>query len=159
MTDRSVSSKPVTGELTEAARRARDAEILALVDSFERCVVPRTEWNHRAHLIYAMVMLLRNGPAAGSRAIREGIMRYNTAQGIEQTLSGGYHESLTRFYIWVVQRFVERCDRSRSWSELADAVVRECGERDLPYRYYSRERLDSWEARTTWLEPDLQPLW
>jgi hypothetical protein len=106
-----------------------------------------------------MVMLIRNGPAAGSRAIREGILRFNAAQRIEQTLTGGYHESLTRFYISLVQRFVERCDRSLSWSELADQVVAECGDRDLPYRYYSRARLDSWEARTQWLEPDLRALW
>ncbi len=137
---------------------ADDLEILALVDSFERCIVPREEWNHRAHLVYALVMLLRHGPADGAREIREGILRYNRAQQIEQTLTGGYHESLTHFYICLVQRYVEECDASRALHELADELWDRFGDHELPYRYYSRERLSSWEARIAWVEPDLRPL-
>lgn len=28
----------------------------------------------------------------------------------------------------------------------------------LPLQYYSLDRLMSWQARTTWIEPDLSPL-
>jgi len=41
---------------------------------------------------------------------------------------------------------------------LADELFRLHGGPDVPLAYYSRERLMSWEARTRWLEPDLQPL-
>ncbi|MEX2283035.1 MAG: hypothetical protein WEE89_11180 [Gemmatimonadota bacterium] len=139
--------------------RADDAEIMALVDSFERCVVPREEWNHRAHLVYALVMLLRHGPVQGAREIREGILRYNRVQGIEQTLSSGYHETLTAFHIEIVQRFVEKRDVSRYLHELAEELWTRFGDPELPYRYYSREVLSSWEARTSWMEPDLMRLW
>ena len=137
---------------------ARDTEILALVDSFERCTVPRGEWNHRAHMVYALVMLLRHGPVAGAREIRAGIMRYNRVQGIEQTLSSGYHETLTRFFITVVESFIATCDLSSPLHDLAEELWDRFGDRDLPYTYYSRELLSSWEARTSWIAPDLKPL-
>jgi hypothetical protein len=141
-----------------ATLNSRDEELLALVESFEQCTVPKEQWNHRAHLVYALVMMLRHGADGGAKTIREGILRYNAALCVEQTMTGGYHESLTRFYIWVVQRFVETCDTRKSLGELSDELWAACGARDLPYRYYSRERLNSWAARTQWLEPDLQPL-
>ena len=133
-------------------------EMLELVDAFEACTIPRERWNHRAHLVYALVMLSRHGAALGAFAIRDGILRYADVQRIEQTPTGGFHETLTRFYIWLVQRFLERADRTAALSQLLDELLREHGDKDLPYRYYSRERLNSWEARTRWLEPDLRPL-
>ncbi|MGH7466679.1 MAG: hypothetical protein ACRENP_01710 [Longimicrobiales bacterium] len=137
---------------------AEDARILELVAAFEACAVARQAWDHRAHLVYALVMLLRHGQQEGARRIREGILRYNAAQRIEQTLSGGYHESITRFYIWVVQRFVIGADLTEPMHVLARELYARCGDRDLPFQYYSRERLMSWQARTEWVEPDLQVL-
>jgi len=132
-----------------------EAAIERLVASFEACTVPREQWDHRAHLAYALVMLRRHGPVLGTFAIRDGILRYNEAQRIEQTLERGYHETLTRFYIWVVQRFIAHADARAPLPLLLDELCERYGDRDLPYRYYSRERLTSWEAKTGWLEPDL----
>ena len=135
-----------------------DAAILEQIAAFEAGKIARADWNHRAHLVYALVQLLRHGPEQGAVRIRQGILNYNAVQGIEQTTSGGYHESLTRFYIWIVQRFIERADTTLPLHLLADELWRQCGARELPFQYYSRERLLSWEARTEWLEPDLRPL-
>lgn len=135
-----------------------DEEILELVAGFEACTVARSDWDHRAHLVYALVLLMRHGHQEGAVRIREGILRYNAAQGIEQTLTGGYHESITRFYIWVVQRFVDRADGSLPLHVLAHDLYERFGARDLPFAYYSRDLLMSWKARTEWVEPDLQKL-
>jgi hypothetical protein len=78
------------------------------------------------------------------------------AQGIEQTLSSGYHETLTRFFITVVESFIATCDPSRPLHALAEELWDRFGDRDLPYAYYSRELLSSWEARTSWIAPDLK---
>ena len=138
--------------------RSESAALESLIASFEACTVPREQWNHRAHLAYALVMLRRHGPVLGSFAIRDGILRYNAAQRIEQTLDSGYHETLTRFYIWVVQQFLAGTNPQAPLPALLDELCERYGDRDLPYRYYSRERLKSWEARTRWLEPDLRRL-
>lgn len=37
-------------------------------------------------------------------------------------------------------------------------LLKRCGRSELPFEYYSRERLLSPEARATWVEPDLQAL-
>ena len=42
--------------------------------------------------------------------------------------------------------------------ELVDGLLAACGDKGLPLEYYSRERLLSWDARATWVEPDLKPL-
>lgn len=140
------------GTLTE-----RDAALHALLRGFEECTVPRELWNHRAHLAYALHLLLEH-PGDGGERIRAGILRYNRVQQIEQTLTGGYHETLTRFYIRVVERFVASADRARGLADLTDELYARYGDRELPYRYYSRERLQSWEARTRWVEPDIEEL-
>ena len=137
---------------------AADEAILELVAGFEACSVARSAWDHRAHLVYALVLLLRHGREEGAVRIRAGILRYNAAQRIEQTLTGGYHESITRFYIWVVQRFLDHADRSLPLHVLAHDLYERFGARDLPFAYYSRDLLLSWKARTEWVEPDLQPL-
>lgn len=131
--------------------------IRELVDSFDRCEVRREEWTHRAHLAYALVKLLED-PVGGPTAIKNGILRFNEAAKIEQTLNGGYHESITVFYIAMVRRFIAEADCSLPLHDLVDQLVERYGDRSLPYQFYTRERLHSWAAKTTWLEPDLRPL-
>jgi hypothetical protein len=43
-------------------------------------------------------------------------------------------------------------------ADLANQLIVECVDRNLPFTYYSRERLMSPEARRGWVEPDLRPL-
>lgn len=129
-----------------------------LLAAFEAGTIPREEWNHRAHLTMSLWYILDYGPDRGATRIREGLLRYNRLQGIEQTADSGYHETLTRFYIWLVQRFVVTSDPGRSRLELLDELCDRYGSLDYPLRYYSREHLSSWEARTTWVAPDLLPM-
>ncbi len=91
--------------------------------------------------------------------MREGIRRYNVAAGGANTETGGYHETITRFYVWLM----DHCVRSGKLAggDLAERVNRlyaSYGARDLPLRHWTRERLMSVEARREWVEPDLLPL-
>jgi hypothetical protein len=134
------------------------AEVLRLVREFEACTLPRAEWTHRAHLTVGLWYLLRHDPLAATRLVRDGIKRYNEACGVETTPTGGYHETITLFYVWAIGRFLAHADRDCTLAALANLLVNECGARELPLAYYSRERLMSWEARTRWVEPDLKAL-
>lgn len=133
-------------------------EIESLVRAFEDGTLPRARWTHRAHLTMGLWYLMRFPSAAATERIVTGIQRYNAAVGVLQTPTGGYHETITQFYIWLIRRFLSTTDRSRSLAELADELFRLHGGPDVPFAYYSRERLMLWEARTRWLEPDLKQL-
>src|SRR5262245_38224870 len=75
--------------------------------------------------------------------LRDGIMRYNVARGVANTETSGYHETITRFYVWVIDRYLKAADRSRMLDQLANELIAVYGDKDLPLRYYSRERLMS----------------
>ena len=44
------------------------------------------------------------------------------------------------------------------WATRANRLIERYGERDLPLRHYSKDRLMSLTARAEWVEPDLAPL-
>ena len=133
-------------------------EILKLVREFEACTLPHAEWTHHAHLVVGLWYLVRHEEAEATRLIRDGIRRYNKARGIEQTKTGGYHETITLFYIQVIRKFLLAANPDCTLKMLANSLINVCGDKNLPLEYYSRERLMSWEARTGWLEPDLKAL-
>ena len=133
-------------------------EIRELADAFERGELPRGAWTHHAHLAVALWYLVCYGPEEGGERVRAGIQRLNAANGVPQTPGGGYHETITRFYLWAIRRHLRDAPRSASIGDLAASLIAAWGDKNRPFEYYSRERLMSWEARTAWVEPDLKPL-
>ena len=63
------------------------------------------------------------------------------------TDSSGYHETITRFYVFRIGQFLASADRRRSLDHLADELIRLLGDQQAPLRHYSRQRLMSPEAR------------
>jgi hypothetical protein len=57
-----------------------------------------------------------------------------------------------------VLAFVEQSDRSRGLARLANELNDACANSRLVYDYYTRERIDSDNARAHWLDSDLKPL-
>jgi hypothetical protein len=57
-----------------------------------------------------------------------------------------------------VGRFAETTKQEADWEKLTAELMRECGHKELPYQYYTKERLGSWEARLGWVEPDVKAL-
>ncbi|MBD0342325.1 MAG: hypothetical protein ICV61_16040, partial [Microcoleus sp. Co-bin12] len=43
---------------------------------------------------------------------------------------------------------------NQSIVHLANGLNAKYADRTLPFRYYTRDRLMSWEARINWVEPD-----
>jgi hypothetical protein len=142
----------------DAGAAHRADEIERLVREFEACTLPSERWTHEAHLTVALWYLTRHADRDATRRIRAGIQRYNLSRGVEMTKDGGYHETLTLFYIRVIRRYLESACEAQTLAQLLDGLIATCGERNFPFEYYSRERLLSWDARTRWLAPDLKPL-
>lgn len=143
---------------SSATRFASTDELRALVDAFESCTLTRAEWTHAAHVSVAVWYVMWCGSDEATERMRSGIQRLNAALGVPTTPTGGYHETITRFYVWLVARELRAVRIDASLAEITNAVVAACDDRTIPLRYYSRERLMSWEARTRWLDPDLAPL-
>lgn len=129
-----------------------------LVAAFLDRTLPKAAWTHHAHLRTGLWHVLRYGEADALDRLRVAIAGYNESVGGQNTDTAGYHETVTRFYVRVIAAFVARCDRSRPVEELAEELLAEAGDKELPLRYYSRGRLFSVAARRGWVEPDLLPL-
>jgi hypothetical protein len=134
------------------------AEIECLVRNFEACLLPRSSWTHAAHLTVGLWYLLRHPWPEAARRVRTGIKRYNEASGIRTTRESGYHETLTLFWLRMVRSYLETASRECSLVALANGLIERYGKSNLPFEYYTRERLMSWEARAAWVEPDLKSL-
>jgi hypothetical protein len=83
--------------------------------------------------------------------MRTSLKRFAAHHGV----TGLYHETLTRFWLQLVE---QRLDRSRCLEESVGEVQEQLSDKNLAFDYYSRERIDSQEARETWLQPDLKEL-
>lgn len=84
---------------------------------FEDHSLPQEEWNHRAHLKVAYLYLNRFSQPEALERLRVGIQAYNAAQGIQDTPTGGYHETMTQ--VWL--QFLHSALRQFGPAESADA--------------------------------------
>jgi hypothetical protein len=133
------------------------SEIEELVRGFETCTLPHSRWTHRAHLTVALWYLAQGSEKEATERMRDGILRLNQAHGVPTTKERGYHETITLFWLWLIGRDAAKAAGS-SIVELANTIAHRYSNSRLPFEYYSRDLLMSWEARTRWVEPDLKPL-
>ena len=129
-----------------------------LAQAFVDCTLPKEEWTHAAHLRVGLWHRLHMPAEEALDALRERISRYNLSTGGVNTDTDGYHETITRLYVVLIDRWVASADPRRDVDELADEMVAALGDRELPYRHYTRDRLFSMDARRGWVPPDLLPL-
>ena len=64
-----------------------DAQILTLVDRFERCLLGKSEFHHRDHLAVAVVYLYASDFDAAMDRMRASLRRFAAHHGV----SGLYH--------------------------------------------------------------------
>ncbi|MGH9719216.1 MAG: hypothetical protein ACRD8O_03320 [Bryobacteraceae bacterium] len=127
-------------------------DLPALVAAFEEGTLDVKQWTHRAHLSVAFWHLQRFSAEDALNRMRAGIMHYNECTGTPNTATRGYHETLTRFWIGVIRRFV-RVDPS------LPRLLEAYGSRsDLWRDYYSFDVVRSTGARAGWVAPDLLQL-
>ncbi len=143
--------------ITEAPYTSDDS-VRSVLDAFHAGSLPRSAWNHRAHLTAALSFARDLPPIAALDATRSAILRFNAAAGIVSTPDSGYHETLTVFYMHLVTLHVARHPAPPTLAADANALVAEWGAKELPLRYYSESRLFSRDARAQWVTPDREPL-
>jgi hypothetical protein len=129
-----------------------------LAAAFIDRTLPKAEWTHEAHLRVGTWHVLKHGREQAMELLRQRIPPYNLATGGENTDTDGYHDTITWFYVVMIAHHLEGVNRARDPDRLADEVVAALGDRELPYRYYSKEYLMSVPARHGIVPPDRAPL-
>jgi hypothetical protein len=130
-----------------------DADLIA---AFERSVLPSHAWNHRAHVRVAYIYASQYGLEATLARMRIGINALNAAHRVPEAVDRGYHETITFAFMRLI---VAACRQQpfRSSAEFCEAHP-ELMTKSALLVHYSRERLMSLAAKTTFVEPDLKPL-
>ena len=126
-----------------------DAEILTMVDRLERCLLPKEEFHHRDHLTVAVVYLYVVDLDPAIDRMRSSLKRFAGHHHV----TGLYHETLTRFWLQQVEM---RLDRKLCLEESVRSIQAQLNDKNLAFEYYSRERINSKEAKEKWLPPDLR---
>src|SRR5579864_465766 len=124
----------------------------AFVARFHRDEIANDGFHHRDHLRLAWVAVQRMGLDRSVDAITQAIRHFAAAHGSE----GKYHETMTRFWIRVINLGVRRHPQLR-FESLLEAEPHLL-DKALPFRHWSRELISSPAARTSWIDPDLRPL-
>jgi hypothetical protein len=126
-----------------------------IVMGFLACTLSKEAWTHHAHLRVGLWHVLHFGPEEALNRLRDGIRRLNESHWTANTDRGGYHETITRFFVLVMADFLARSEAQRPFAELAAELIATYPDSKLPLRYYSRELLYSVAARREWVEPDI----
>lgn len=136
---------------------AAPADLRALAEALLARTLPKAEWTHEAHL-GATLYLLAARPDLDLDRDMPGIIRgYNEAVGTANTDAGGYHETLTRFYLLLLRAVLADAPPESSVDTVfKDLLASPAADRAFPLRYYSRELLFSVAARRAFVAPDLQ---
>jgi len=122
------------------------------VSLWEAGTLPRSEWNHAAHVAIGAHYAAQDRSTAFER-IKRGILRYNAATCVANTPGSGYHETLTCLWAGIVAKAVDGIQDSFVAARFA--VERFGEERDLHHLYYSFDVVRDPMARQSWIAPDL----
>ena len=121
-----------------------------LVEGFEAATLET--FAHADHVRLTIIYLCRHGRGETERRMLEGLRRFATAKGDPQK----FHVTMTRAWIALIESARGANANVRDATELV-AACPVLLDRDALLRFYSRDRLNSDEARTGWIPPDLAP--
>lgn len=123
----------------------------ALVEEFESCRLPASQFHHSDHIRLAWIYLGRMSDEEATARIEESIRRFAAHNGVSQK----YHHTITLAWMRLVAGARRATLEVTDFGAFAERHPK-LFEMKLLGQYYSPERLASPEAKAGWLEPDLQ---
>jgi hypothetical protein len=135
-------------------------DYIFIANQFISCTLPKDQWTHDAHLITCVWHLQHYSQLETICLLRTRIIAYNLSVGGQNTTSSGYHETLTQFYVKIIDKFfVENENLNHTFENKCEILLKSSlAERDYPLQFYTKEKLFSLTCRATWVEPDLQQI-
>lgn len=156
----------------------------AFIAALEQAAIPKDQWNHRAHIRMAWIVLVQAGFPMGSPAdpaapaastttvapapppaaftpvldrVRAGLRRLVQAFGVPDAIDRGYHETMTVAWLRLVAVTLRAQPAQPDSDAFCDAQPHLLCRTTLRL-YYSPGRILSAEAKARFVEPDLSPL-
>ncbi len=128
-------------------------DLQVIVERFERCDFKIEGFTHVIHLSVAACYLTKFSFDEALVRMRAGLQRFIAHHG-----KPGYHETITRFWMELISRFLSGVPKEASIAERVNGVIARYGTKDILFEYYTRERVMTEIARWEWVEPDLKSL-
>jgi hypothetical protein len=133
---------------------ASDTEVAALVSAFENATIPASEFTHAAHIAVALSYLDAFPPEQALERMREKIRAFAAHHGV----SNLYHETLTTFWMRLLEHVAGTSDVELSLWQRINLIVEDWTKRRPVDAHYSRELITSQTARDKWVPPDRLPI-
>lgn len=116
------------------------SEVCELVNAFENCALPRSEWTHATYITVAAWYLYLNPLTEARRLMRNAVRRYDFQNNLAGNLSGGYDEVLSYFWLCEVEAFLKRNRANAPFVELINGLIRRFADGNPPLEYYRQKR-------------------
>ena len=127
------------------------------IRQFEDCSFPFDQWHHRAHVKLAYLYLTRYGFEAALAKLRNGIRAYNAANNVPDQPTSGYHETMTQFWLRIIEVTIQQYGPLPSADEFFDFQP-QLSQKKNHRLFYSPGLFMSPEAKLKFVEPDLTQL-
>ena len=135
-----------------------EIEITNLFEAFCSTTLEKEKWTHAAHLTSGLCFLKKYDQYEATCRMKSGIIAFNLSVGGENTGSGGYHETLTIFWLEVLHFYVTEFP-DHSLLELCNQFLQSpLADKKLPFHFYDQEMLMSPLYRSRYVAPDKQAL-
>lgn len=131
-----------------------DAQFLV---ALENCTLPAEQFDHRGHVRAAFLYSREPTFPAALTRVRRTIQAFNRANNGPDSLKRGYHETITRAFLWLVY-CAARSTGPHKDAESFFAAHPDLLAKEVLQRYYSAERLWTMRAKREFVSPDLAPL-
>ena len=125
----------------------------SFVEEFESCRLPAAQFHHADHIRLAWIFLGQMDEAEATRRIEQAIRRYAEHNGIGQK----YHQTITLAWMKLVAAARRATPHTVYFDEFAEKHPELLDVHHLK-NYYTKEFLESPQARADWVEPDVRPL-
>jgi hypothetical protein len=125
----------------------------ALVEEFESCRLPTAQFHHADHIRLAWNYLGQMTEAEATRRIEQSIRRYAAHNKIPHL----YHHTITLAWMKLAAAAFRATPPETGFPEFA-ARNPELFDVQRLKNYFSKELLESAQARADWVEPDLRRL-
>jgi len=109
--------------------------------------LPKREWTHEGHILAAVSLIRRLGAPEALAVLRAAIPPYNEATGVANTASGGYHDTITVYYVWAIDLLLAE------GLSVAELLAHPLVERTALLAWWDSDVLMSPGARASWLPP------
>ncbi len=133
-----------------------DAAALHILGGVRARTLPRPQWTHPAHLVFATALIADCGLAGAEDAAPGLIRAYNESVGGVNDDTQGYHHTITLFFLRQIDEFLAPCREDRLGARATRLLASRLATPEYTLGFYSKERLFSVEARRGWVAPDFE---